>query len=103
MLPCGIKAVRCNGPLLKSPQASGRLGYLGWGDDVEDDVRVVFNGEIKTPCLVDTSLPTVVGVVVLLGSQIRVMEVLNQKSGLLEEGLLNLGRCPAKALVAMGL
>jgi len=42
------------------------LSFFGVGNDVEDDIGVVIDGEIKTPVAVDTGLPEVSAFVILL-------------------------------------
>ena len=58
------------------------------GDDVEDNIGVAFDREIESPTPIHSGLPDVLAFVVLLGVQGRVVEVLNQKTSLLQEGFL---------------
>lgn len=54
-------------------------------DDVFDDVRVADDLEIETPTAVNASLPLVVRLVVFLGVERWVLQVMDEKSGLLVE------------------
>jgi hypothetical protein len=53
-------------------------------------VRVPFNGEVEPPIASYSSLPNVSRFVVLLGTQTRMSEILNEELGLLVKGLLHL-------------
>ena len=61
-------------------------------DDGVKDVRVAFDGEIKAPRLIDPGLPQARGFVVFLGAERRVLKILGEKTLLLVERLLHVGR-----------
>ena len=65
---------------------------FGVGDELENVVGVVNDGEIKTPGLVDPGLPAIIGFVVLLGPERGMMEVLCQELYLLKKRLPYRGR-----------
>jgi hypothetical protein len=59
------------------------------GYELFDSVRVVRNGEVETPVLVDTSLSEVFGLVVFLGVQGRMEQVCHQEPQLLLKSALH--------------
>ena len=61
-------------------------------NDLENTVGIVDDLEIKTPVSVYARLPDVVGFVVFLRVERRVMEVLFKEFYLLDKGLRHLGR-----------
>jgi len=65
-------------------------------DDVKNNVRVIFDGEVEAPGAVNSGLPAVSGFVVFLGAEGWMVEVLKQEGHLLQEGSLNLGRSIGK-------
>ena len=66
-------------------------GLLGVGHEVGNDVAVADDSKVKTPVLVDSRLPFVFSLVVLLGVQRRMAQVVLQKCDLLEESSANMG------------
>jgi len=71
-------------------------------NDVVEMVGVSLNGEIKTPPLCDSGLPDVTCLIVLLGLERGVAEILKQKLEASLKCALDMGRsaliAPAKAL-----
>jgi hypothetical protein len=55
--------------------------------DVLDDVNIALNSEVKPPAAVDTRLPSVFGLIVLLGAQAGMAQVLLQQRYLLKNAL----------------
>ena len=62
-------------------------------DDVHDQVPIILDKEIKAPILVDARLPQAPALVVFLGAERWVVEVLDQQQRLLVEGTLDLLGC----------
>jgi hypothetical protein len=81
-------------PFILWPRDRDRIKrcYLGVRGDVLDDVRVTDYLEIEAPAAVNTCLPLVRRFVVLLCVQGRVVQVLDQKAGLLIKRLADRGR-----------
>src|SRR5450432_2888665 len=71
------------------PVVGGRIRSFWVRGDVLNVVGVAFDREIKPAILAGTSLPDVLGFVVLFGTQRWVVEVLGQQAGLLQNGPLN--------------
>ena len=72
-------------------------------DDVEQDVRVVFNSRIEPPVASDASLPAVLTFVVFLGMERRMAEVLKQEDHLLVKRCLDvLGGLAVRAIEVTG-
>ena len=63
--------------------------FFGVRDELEDVVRVANDLEVEPPALVDPRLPAIIGFVVLLGVEGRVVQVLNQEIDLFEKRLAN--------------
>jgi hypothetical protein len=45
----------------------GMVNSIWDGDDIEDEVSIPLNPKIESPVAVDTGLPDIVGLIVLLG------------------------------------
>jgi hypothetical protein len=63
--------------------------FLRMWNELENQVRIIDDAEIKTPVLVDPGLPAIVPFVVLLCPEGWVMKVLLQEFDLLEKRLLH--------------
>src|ERR1700730_13867219 len=61
-------------------------------DDIEDNARIVYDDEVESPVLVDASLPEVLGFIILLGAQRRVLKILRKQPHLLQKCLLRVWR-----------
>ena len=59
--------------------------------DIGDHVGVAVDDEVKPPMSIDPSLPDIVRLVILLSVQRRMVQVQNEKAGLLIEGLAERG------------
>ena len=57
--------------------------------DVGNDVGIIHDAEIESPVLVDAGLPLVLGLVIFLGPQRRMAQVLKQQQRLLVKDLLD--------------
>ena len=64
------------------------------GDDVQNEVGVTGDDEIEAPSAIHAGLPDVAGLIVFLGAERRVAEVLHQQFNLFIERLLNGGGAP---------
>src|ERR1039458_7312369 len=62
-------------------------------DDVHDQIPIILDEEIKAPILVDARLPESPALVVFLGAERWVVEILEQQKRLLVEGALDLMGC----------
>src|SRR6266567_2219535 len=62
-------------------------------DDVHDQIPVTLDEEIKAPILVDARLPEPPALVVFLGAERWMVEILEQQQRLLVEGTLDLLGC----------
>src|SRR5713101_6653547 len=62
-------------------------------NNIHEIVNIVADQEIKAPALVHARLPEIPALVILLGSQGWMVQVLKQKRRLLVEGALDLLRC----------
>lgn len=75
---------------------------LGMRNDAEQVVEVSVDHEIEAPAPIHPGLPDVSGIVVLLGSERRMAQILHQETQLLVAARLNVGRsariAPAEAL-----
>ena len=71
---------------------------LGMRDYINDEVCVAFDLEIDPPTPVHTSLPPILGFVILLCAQRGVVKVLFQELYLLEKSLLYRGRSLGSSL-----
>ena len=69
-------------------------------EDVHDVIGIAADEEVEAPIVVDAGLPEVLGLVVLLGAERRVTEVLLQEPHLLEESLAYGGGRPSRVLPA---
>src|ERR1035438_6417672 len=69
---------------------SGSLPLLRMRDDVHDQIPVTLDEEIKAPILVDARLPEAPALVVFLGAERWMVEILQQQQRLLVEGALDL-------------
>ncbi len=79
--------------------AAGREEHLlGMWDEVYEVVRVAFDLEIKAPPAVDSGLPDVAGLVVLLGAERRVAKVLKKEGYAAVNGSLDVWRRTRVAL-----
>src|ERR1035441_8693870 len=61
-------------------------------DNIHDVISVVQDEEIKPPILIDAGLPNVLALIVFLGAQRRVPQILFQQPHLFEQRLANAGR-----------
>src|SRR5207244_1239921 len=65
---------------------------LGMGNDVAQHVAFAFDGEVKPPPFGHPRLPYALCLIVFLGTERRMAQVLYEEFGLFIECLLNLGR-----------
>ena len=63
--------------------------FLGVRDDIFNEIRVIDDGEVRAPSLVDSGLPQISGLLVFLGMERWVLEVSGQESKLLFESPLD--------------
>ena len=66
------------------------------GDEVNQAVKIVFNGEIKPPPSIDPGLPDTAGLIVFLGPKGRMAQVAEEMAKLFPELTLNSFRRLAK-------
>jgi hypothetical protein len=59
--------------------------------DVVQSVFISFNAEIESPIFVHSALPNVIGFIVFLGSERRMLKVFQEKARLLRKGFLHRG------------
>ena len=74
------------------------MDYLRVGDDIQEDVSIPLNAEVKAPASSHPSLPDVAGFVIFLGSKRRVAEVLEEETCFAVHRPLDLGRSVGVAL-----
>ena len=66
-------------------------------NDIRHDADIALDDEIKAPIPIDPGLPDIIGFVIFLGVQRRVLEIANEISDLLEKRFVNWGRKDAKS------
>jgi hypothetical protein len=69
------------------------LSLFRMRDDVHDQIPVTLDEEVKAPILVDACLPEAPALVVFLGTERWMVEILEQQQRLLVEGALDLLGC----------
>src|ERR1035441_587374 len=66
---------------------------FGMRDDIEDDVGVVHDDEVKSPIPIDPRLPHIMSLVVLFGVQRGMLKIHGEKRDLLVKRSLDVGGC----------
>ena len=59
------------------------------GNHIDEVVRITLDSKVKPPPAIDTGLPDIIGLIVFLGPERRVAEVLHQQSNAAVKGPLN--------------
>jgi hypothetical protein len=92
----------CGWPVLRCWKGGGFIALLGVRDDVEQVVQISVDLEVEAPAHIHAALPNIARLIVLLGSQRWMAEVLRQKPQLFIALFLNTQRgiriAPAETL-----
>ena len=62
---------------------------FGVGNNINEVIKVTFNGKIKSPPSIDPGLPNTPGLIVFFGVQRRMMEIAQELAELLAKLALN--------------